>query len=90
MKSHRIRHGRRGLGQRVSLAAAWVSYGAALICLGCLAWWLGPLGGDHPAIASLAAAVVFFVGAGVVLHVIGRTDLPNLRFDRKDGPPPGA
>ena len=81
---------RRGAGQRVSLAAAWVSYGAALICLGCLLWLVGDLGRGHPIIASLAAAVVFFIGAGVVMHVMGRANLPNLRFDQPDEPPPGA
>jgi hypothetical protein len=44
--------------------------------------WLGDLGGEHPVIASLGASLVFFVGAGIVLHVIGRANLPNLGFSR--------
>ena len=80
----------RGLGQRISLIGAFLFYGGALACLGALGYWLGDLGGDHPVIASLGASVVFFVGAGVVLHVMGLANLPSLRFDREDGPPPGA
>jgi hypothetical protein len=81
---------RRGLGQRTSLAAAWLCYGAALASLGCLFWWWGPLGGNHPIIASLGAATAFFVSTGWVLRVMGRTDLPHLGFDREDWDPPGG
>jgi hypothetical protein len=55
-----------------------------------LGWRFGDLGGEHPVIASLAAAVVFFLSAGAVLHVMGLANLPHLRFDREDEPPPGA
>lgn len=81
---------RRGLGQRISLGAAFLCYGLALASLGALGYWLGDLGGDHPVIASLGACVVFFVGAGVVLHVMGQANLPSLRFDREDDEPPAA
>jgi predicted tellurium resistance membrane protein TerC len=69
----------RGLGQRVAFASAMLFYVGALACLIALAIWLEPLGRDHPVIASLAASIVFFIGGGIVLHVIGRADLPNLR-----------
>ncbi len=80
----------RGPWQRVSRAAAWSSYAGALTCLVALVWRFGDLGGEHPVIASLAAAVVFFLSAGAVLHVMGLANLPHLRFDREDEPPPGA
>jgi len=80
----------RGAGQRISLGAAFLFYGWALVCLGLLGYWLGDLGSNHPIIASLGAAVVFFIGAGVVLHVMGLANLPNLSFNREDEPPPGA
>ena len=80
----------RGVGQRISLGSAFLFYGGALFCLGLLGYCLGDLGSNHPIIASLGAAVVFFIGAGVVLHVMGLANLPNLRFDREDEPPPGA
>lgn len=79
-----------GVGQRISLGAAFLFYGGALVCLGLLGYWLGDLGSNHPIIASLGAAVVFFIGAGVVLHVMGLANLPKLSFDRDEEPPPGA
>jgi hypothetical protein len=81
----------RGVGQRVAFASAMVFYAGALACLIALAIWLKPLGGEHPVIASLAASIVFFIGGGIVLHVIGRADLPNLTPGSQDtviGPDP--
>lgn len=81
----------RGLGQRMAFASAMLFYVGALACLIALAVWLEPLGREHPVIASLAASIVFFIGGGIVLHVIGRVDLPNLRPGSQDtliGPDP--
>ena len=39
-------------------------------------------GSQNPLVASLMASVVFFVGVGVVLHVIARTNLPDLKLDK--------
>jgi hypothetical protein len=72
---------RRGFGQRLAFLCALGFYAGALACLTGLAVQLGPLGHEHPVIASLAASVVFFIGGGIVLHVIGRADLPDLRPD---------
>ncbi len=66
--------------QKVSLGIAWLSYGAAVACAA-LAVYMG-LGSDDPVVASVMASVVFFVGAGVVLHVMARCDLPDLRIER--------
>ncbi len=71
---------RRGLGQRVAYVMALVSFLCATLCLAAILFWIGELGSEHPVIASLGASLVFFVGAGVVLHVIGRANLPNLGF----------
>ena len=70
----------RGLGQRIAFASAILLYLCAISCLAGLGLWFGELGGDHPIIASLGASVVFFIGAGIVLHVIGRANLPELGF----------
>jgi len=74
--------------QKVSFGIAIISYLAALGCIAATVYYSGELGGDHPITASFAAAVVFFVGAGIVLHVIGRVDIPDLsmkfRSDRQD------
>jgi hypothetical protein len=71
----------------LSLAAAFLCYGSAVTCLTALWFCVGDLGRSHPVTASLGASVVFFVGAGVVLHVMGLADLPSLRFDREDRSP---
>ena len=73
----------RGLGQRVAFGSAVLFYLCALLSLAALFLWVGELGGDHPIIASLGASVVFFIGAGIVLHVIGRARLPELGFPRE-------
>jgi hypothetical protein len=70
----------RGLGQRIALGTAVLFYGCAGLSLAALLWWIRELGGDDPVIASLGACVVFFIGGGIVLHVIGRANLPELGF----------
>ncbi|MGB4334230.1 MAG: hypothetical protein WBJ41_05250, partial [Chromatiaceae bacterium] len=58
------------------------SYLCAVLCLVGVFIWLGELGSEHPVIASLGASLVFFVGVGIVLHVIGRANLPSLGFSQ--------
>jgi hypothetical protein len=70
----------RGLGQHAAFVTALLFYVCAVLSLAGLFIWVGELGGEHPIIASLGACVVFFVGAGIVLHVIGRANLPHLGF----------
>lgn len=69
---------KRGIGQRFAFGFALGFYAGALACALALGIWVEPLGAQHPVIASLAASIVFFVGGAIVLHVIGRADLPNL------------
>lgn len=83
MRSTRSKHSY-GLGQRIAFVSALGFYAGALACLTALAIQLGPLGHQHPIIASLAASIVFFIGGGIVLHVIGRADLPDLHPDAVD------
>jgi hypothetical protein len=64
----------------MAFASALIFYLGAIASLAGLFLWVDDLGGDHPVIASLGACVVFFVGAGIVLHVIGRANLPPLGF----------
>ena len=74
---------RRGLGQRVAYGAALAFYLGAVLALAILLAQYGDLGGEHPVIASLGASIVFFIGGGIVLHVIGRANLPSLGFFRE-------
>ena len=64
--------------QKVSLFFAFLSYVAGLASILGAFYIAHTLGRDDPWTASLMAAVVFFAGAGVVLHVMGRADLPDL------------
>lgn len=63
---------------------AIISYVAAVGSIFASVYFSGELGSDHPVVASFAASVVFFLGVGIVLHVIGRVDIPDLRI--KAGP----
>ena len=66
--------------QKLVLVLAVLSYLAAAACGLFAAFWEGSY--EDPIFASLLASVVFFVSVGIVLHVIGRTRLPNLKVDR--------
>jgi len=68
----------RKLGQKIALVIAVLSYVAAVVCVAAVAYWGSQLGANHPVIGSLAASVVFFIGVGAVLQVMGSINLPNL------------
>lgn len=68
--------------QRISVILAYLFYLAALACVGAVFWFTAQLGGNHPAVAAFSASVVFFIGGGIVLHVMGKANLPDLRVDR--------
>ncbi|MCM8882093.1 MAG: hemerythrin family protein [Candidatus Thiodiazotropha sp.] len=72
-------HKRRPI-QKVLVVIAVISYLTAIAC-GVAAFYFGK-GTFDPITASLMASVVFFVGVGIVLHVIGNTDLPNLKIEQ--------
>ena len=70
-------------GQKIAFIFAMISYFSAVVC-GYFTYAKGAeLGMDHPVPASFMAAIVFFVGAGIVLHVIGTANLPSLKIDTK-------
>ena len=75
---------RRGLGQRLALACGFAGYLAAFATALAAAWWAATRGTGDPIFASLAAGAVFLGGAGIVLHVIGAADLPDLRIGGGD------
>ncbi len=70
--------------QRVSLAFAYLFYVLALACVGAVAWFTHLYGGNHPAVAAFSASVVFFIGGGIVLQVMGKADLPDLKIRSRD------
>lgn len=58
-----------------------MSYMAAAGCA--IAAFVKNTGSFDPIVASLMATVVFFIGAGVVLHVIATADLPDLKIEKQ-------
>ena len=66
--------------QKVLMVIAFISYFAAILC-GVGAFYFGD-GSQDPITASLMASVVFFAGVGIVLQVIGSSNLPDLKIDR--------
>ncbi len=70
--------------QKVSLAVAYICYVAAVITLFSAGYRGYTVGTDNPIFASLAASVVFFVGCGIVLHVMGAVSLPDLKIDTRN------
>ena len=60
-----------------------ISVVSFMVAIGCAigAAYVGPTS-DDPVAAALMASVVFFVGVGVVVWVIARADLPDMRFKR--------
>ena len=70
----------RRLFQKVLFVVALISYLAAAVCIGLAVYFNSDT--QDPLVASLMASVVFFTGVGVVLHVIARTNLPDLKLDK--------
>ncbi|MBU0500498.1 MAG: hemerythrin family protein [Gammaproteobacteria bacterium] len=66
--------------QKLLLAIAILSYLAAAACGVGVIFFKDSL--SDPVAASLMASIVFFIGVGVVLQVIGTVNLPDLRVGR--------
>ncbi len=71
---------KRGIGQKIVFVIALGSYLMALACASISAYLYIDAAPNDPIVAAFAASVVFFVGTGIVLHMMARTDLPDLRI----------
>ena len=71
----------KGFMQRLSLVIGIVSFLLAVISAGLLYFRVIDVGFENPISASLLACSFFFVFVGIVLSIIGRSDLPSFRFD---------
>ena len=79
---------KRPLGQRIALAVAVLCYAAA-VASAVAAFLYQSEAPTDPVRASLMASVVFFIGCGAVLHVIGTARLKGVlsgsgRIDRDE------
>ncbi|HEB95677.1 MAG TPA: hemerythrin family protein [Sedimenticola thiotaurini] len=75
---------KRKLGQKIAMIVSMICYAAAVVTVAAVGWWGNQLGANHPVVGSLAASVVFFVGVGVVLQVMGSISIPDLRVNPRD------
>ena len=74
---------KRHFSQTIALAIAALCYLAAVGCA--IAAFLHEMSGPNdPVRASLMAAVVFFIGCGIVLQVIGTTRLKGILSGSND------
>ncbi len=75
----------RGFGQKISYGLALLSYAGAVALTALLAFFdqSWDRGAEDSIIASMMAGVVFLIGVGIVLHVIGKANLPDLRVSTK-------
>ena len=74
---------KRHLGQKIAFVAAILCYAAGLGSAVAAFVYEGRAPAD-PVRASLMAAVVFFVGCGIVLHVIGTARLTGIISGRNE------
>lgn len=72
-----MKQSERHLGQKIAFAFAICAYLAAMGCVA-VVWMMEFETEQDPIKASLMASVVFFIGCGVVLHVIGKANLKGL------------
>ncbi len=73
---------KRNLGQKITFIFDLVCYICAVAFIGASFYYAFANGTENPIFVRFAASVVFFVGAGVVLHVMGSIDMPNLKVPR--------
>ena len=70
----------RGISQKIAFIVAIFCYLAALGAMAATAFYGNQLGSESPIVAAWAASIVFFAACGIVLHVIGKSNLPDLRI----------
>lgn len=73
--------GNKGFLQHLSVGTGLLSFLLALVSGVWLYFNVSASGFNNPISASLLACSFFFVFVGIVLTIIGRSDLPSFRFD---------
>ncbi|MES9858532.1 MAG: hemerythrin family protein [Sedimenticola sp.] len=73
---------KRKLGQKITFISAIIFYLCGAGFLVATGYYGSQFGTESPVFASFAASIVFFFGAGVVLHVMGSINMPDLRVNR--------
>jgi hypothetical protein len=73
----------KGILQRVAAWSGMASFAMAAVCAVILYFKVKSTGFNNPVSASFLASVFFFIFAGVLLGIIGKSDLPSFKFDNK-------
>ncbi|MBT3307891.1 MAG: hemerythrin family protein [Gammaproteobacteria bacterium] len=73
----------RGIGQKIAYGTALFSYCSAIVLAYILITYDQDTGTADSIIASMMAGIVFLIGVGIVLHVIGKANLPDLRIRKE-------
>ena len=71
---------KQNITQKVAVVFAYIFYTCAVVSVVAAGYYYSLHGGDHRAVPAWGAAVVFFIGGGMVLHVMGRADIPDFRI----------
>lgn len=71
----------KGFLQKFAVWAGVASFIVAAVCGVLLYARVQATGFDNPISASLLASVFFFIFVGILLSIIGRSNLPSFRFD---------
>jgi len=66
--------------QKVALIFAKLSFIISLISAVFLYFKINELGSEHPISASFLASVFFFIFVGILLTIVGKTNLPDLKI----------
>lgn len=75
---------KKGVLQKLSLIIGGVSFVLAVAAGVMLYFRLESVGGNNPISASLMASTFFFICVGVILTIIGKTDIPSFKLDDAD------
>ncbi len=70
----------KGIGQKIAYWMSIISFFSALILTYVLLTYDQDTGVEDSIIASMIAGIIFLGGVGIVLFVIGRANLPDLRI----------
>ena len=73
---------RKGPLQMTAQIIGVVSFLLALVCGGWLVLRLDEFGANNPISASLMASIFFFICVGVILTIIGRSNLPDFKIEK--------
>lgn len=70
--------------QNISTAIGVLSFLAAIVCAVWLYFRMDETGMNNPISASLLASIFFFFFVGIVLTIVGRTNIPHFGFDSSE------